>query len=306
MSAIRFASVSKSFGDVVALSDVSFTVGPGMTALLGPNGAGKSTLLRLVCGLTTPDEGEVEVLGATPRRDVDLTRRLGVVPQQEQLLSALDACAFVTIAARLCDLPEPEERARAALARVDLDPREARPLRTYSKGMRQRVKLAQALVTEPELLVLDEPLDGLDPVQRGRMIGVFRGLAAEGRTVMVSSHVLDEVERFGSRILLLVRGRLAAEGDYRDIRDALDDRPRRIRVRTSRARAVGVGLLDVGAADGVSVASADTLLVDTRDAARFRRWVARVARDRDARLFEVAPLDESLESVFRDVVGRRL
>lgn len=303
---MRFDVVSKTFGDVVALSDVTFEIGPGMTALLGPNGAGKSTIMRLICGLTRPDTGAIEVLGTRPRDDIDLYRRIGIVPQQEELLGSLDAASFVRSAGALHGVDDPGHRARVVLERVALDPDEGRPLSTYSKGMRQRVKLAQALVHDPELLLLDEPLNGLDPVQRIRMIGLFRDLAAEGRTVLVSSHVLDEVERFGSQILLVLRGRIAAEGDYHGIRDALDDRPRRIRVRTADPRNVAAGLLTDGAADGVTVASADTVLVDTSDVVRFRRAVARVAADTGSRLYEVAPLDESLESVFRDLVGRRL
>ncbi len=306
MIVVRFDAVSKTFGDVVALSDVTFEIEDGMTALLGPNGAGKSTIMRLICGLAVPDDGAIEVLGSRPRGDLDLHRRIGLVPQQEELLGALDAAGFVRCAAALHGMDEPDRRARAALDRVALDPDETRPLATYSKGMRQRVKLAQALVHEPELLVLDEPLNGLDPVQRIRMIGLFRDLAAEGRTVLVSSHVLDEVERFGSRILLVVRGRIAAEGDYHGIREALEDRPRRVRVRTADARTVAARLVDEGVADGVTVASPDTVLVDTADIARFRRAVARVTGEADSRLYEVAPLDESLESVFRDLVVRRL
>ena len=303
---VRFEKVSKTFGDVVALSEVTFDVDPGMTALLGPNGAGKSTIMRLMCGLTMPDEGRIGVLGTQPRRDLSLHRRIGLVPQQEELLGDLDALRFVRSAAELHGVGEPDRRARAALGRVDLDPELSRPLATYSKGMRQRVKLAQALVHDPDLLVLDEPLNGLDPVQRIRMIGLFRELAADGRTVIVSSHVLDEVERFGSSILLVVRGRIVAEGDFHGIREALDDRPRRVRVRTTLARRVASGLLDREAADGVTVESEETLLVDTSDIVRFRRAVAEVAADAGSRLYEVAPLDESLESVFRDLVGRRL
>lgn len=300
---VRLTSVSKAFGDIVALSEVSCAIGPGMTALLGPNGAGKSTMLRLMCGLTTPDDGTVEVFGTPPRADVALADRIGIVPQQEPLLEVLDARAFVTAAAALHDLADPRTRAERALERVDLDPTLARPLRTYSKGMRQRVKLAQALVHEPDLLVLDEPLDGLDPRQRLRMIELFRTLAADGRTVVVSSHVLDEVEQLGSRILLLGRGRLVAEGDFHAIREALDDRPRRVRIRADDARGLAAGLLDAGVAEGAAITDPGALTVDTADIAALRRAVAVVARRRGVRLYEIVPLDESLESVFRDLMG---
>ena len=295
--------VSKWFGDVVAVSDVSFSVGPGVTALLGPNGAGKSTLLRLLCGLTRPSQGSVRVMGVDPRLDPGLFRRIGLVPQQEALFEGMTARTFVTLAAELHSLTEPETAAAAALAEVDLDPADRRSLATYSKGMRQRVKVAQALVHEPEVLVLDEPLDGLDPRQRLALIALFRRLGDEGRTVLVSSHVLDEVERFGSRVLVLAQGRLAAEGDFHAIRDLMDNRPHRLRLRTDAPHALGAALLGTGTIVGLAVGGTDQLVVDTLDVARFRLAVAPAARDAGARLLELVPLDDDLESVFRYLVG---
>ena len=184
---IEVNDVSKWFGSVVALSEVTCKVEPGITALLGPNGAGKSTLLRVLCGLTAPSRGEVRILGQVPRRDLSLNRRVGLVPQQEALFDPLRAVEFVALAAELHGLPTPGAAAEAALGLVDLDPADRRPVRTYSKGMRQRVKVAQALVHDPEVVLLDEPLEGLDPRQRLRMITLFRGLADEGRTVLISS-----------------------------------------------------------------------------------------------------------------------
>ncbi len=302
---IEVHAVSKWFGGVVALSEVSFAIGPGITALLGPNGAGKSTLLRILCGLTMPSQGSVTVLGQTPRRDVDLARRIGLVPQQESLFDRLSGVEFVRLAAELHRLPDPGPAARAAIETVDLDPSDRRPVGAYSKGMRQRVKVAQALVHEPEVVVLDEPLEGLDPRQRLRMIQLFRNLADEGRTVLVSSHVLDEVERFGSRVLVIAQGRLAAEGDFHEIRELMDDRPHRLRLGSDKPRQLAAGLLTGGTVLGAWVSSADTLFVDTVDVASFRRSVAAIARDHDARLTEVVPLDEDLDSVFRYLVERR-
>lgn len=301
--AVALDGVSKAFGDVVALSDVTCTVGPGITAILGPNGAGKSTLLRLVCGLIRPDQGTVRVLGADPRGDVSLYRSIGLVPQQESVLDPLTAVEFVAAAAGMHGIAEPDGAAIDALEQVQLDPGDRRPLRTYSKGMRQRVKVAQALVHDPDVLVLDEPLNGMDPRQRMRTIALFRDLAAAGRCVIVSSHVLAEVERFGSRILLLAQGRLAAEGDFHDVRNLMDDRPRRVRLRTDRPRALGAALLAGGAADGVDLDGSDGLAVHTRDVVAFRGAVAVTARQVGARLYEVVPVDEDLESVFRYLVG---
>ena len=296
--------VSKWFGDVVAVSEVSFTVGTGVTALLGPNGAGKSTVLRLLCGLTTPSQGTVRVLGEDPRRDPALFRRIGLVPQQEALFTGMTAYEFVATAAGLHRLGDPDGVARQALARVELDPDDHRSLGTYSKGMRQRVKVAQAIVHDPEVVVLDEPLEGLAPRQRRHLIELFRGLADEGRAVLVSSHVLDEVERFGSRVLVMAQGRLAAEGDFHAIRDLMDDRPHRLRLRTDRAPALAGALVSGGAAAAVRLDGADGVLVDTVDVAAFRRSVAPAAAQVGARLLEVVPMDDDLESVFRYLVSR--
>lgn len=302
---VEVDNLSKWFGPVVALSEVSFTLDAGVTAILGPNGAGKSTLLRVLCGLTAPSRGAVRVLGMTPRRDLRLNGRIGLVPQQESLFDSLTAAAFVRLAADLEGVRGPGEATTRALEMVELDPADNRPLRTYSKGMRQRVKVAQALVTEPEVVVLDEPLEGLDPRQRVRMIELFRTLGAEGRTVLVSSHILDEVERFGSRVVVIAQGRLAAEGDFHAIRELMDDRPHRLRVAASDARTLAAGLLSAGVVVGAWVQTPTTVIVDTVDAGAFRRTVPRVARDAGTRLTEIVPLDDDLESVFRYLVGRR-
>jgi ABC-2 type transport system ATP-binding protein len=295
--------VSKWFGDVVAVSEVSFALWPGVTALLGPNGAGKSTVLRLMCGLTPPSRGRVWVLGRDPRKDPLVSRAMGLVPQQEALFEGLSALQFVRLAGQLHGLEDPDGAARHALATVELDPDNPRRVGGYSKGMRQRVKLAQALVHDPHVLVLDEPLTGLDPRQRLHMIELVQRLGAAGRCVVVSSHVLDEVERFGSRILVIAQGRLAAEGDFRAIRNLMDDRPRRFAVRVSRPREVGAALLSEQLAIGIYVNGPDLVTVDTVDAAGFRRRIAGVSRDLAARLWEVRPLDEDLESVFKYLVG---
>ena len=302
---IEVNDVSKWFGSVVALSEVTCSIGPGITALLGPNGAGKSTLLRVLCGLTAPSRGEVRILGQVPRKDIDLNRRVGLVPQQEALLDPLGAVDFVSLAAELHGVGSPGAAAVAALDLVDLDPADRRPVRTYSKGMRQRVKVAQALVHDPQVVLLDEPLEGLDPRQRLRMVTLFRGLADEGRTVLISSHVLDEVEKFGSRVLVIAQGRLAAEGDFHAIRDLMDDRPHRLRIGTDAPRSLAAGLLSSGAVTGAWVQGEASLVVDTVDVASFRRSVATVARDGGLRLTEVVPLDDDLDSVFRYLVGRR-
>ncbi|MBW3614094.1 MAG: ABC transporter ATP-binding protein [Actinobacteria bacterium] len=280
-------------------------MGPGITALLGPNGAGKSTLLRVLCGLTAPSRGEVRILGKVPRRDVDLARQVGLVPQQEAMFDRLTALEFVALAAKLQRVDQAGTAATGALGRVALDPGDPRPLRTYSKGMRQRVKVAQALVHEPQVLILDEPLEGLDPRQRLVMINLLRQLADDGRTVVVASHVLEEVERFGSRVLVIAQGRLAAEGDFHAIRELMDDRPHRLRVRTDRPRPLAAALISSGTTSGAWVQGDDVVVVDTVDVALFRRRIAPVARDVGARLVELVALDDDLDSVFRYLLARR-
>jgi ABC-2 type transport system ATP-binding protein len=295
--------VSKWFGALVAVSDVSFEIGPGVTALLGPNGAGKSTMLRMLCGLARPSRGTVRVLGRDPRTDVDVTRLVGLVPQQETVFESLTAREFVQLTATLHGLPDARGVAGRALELVGLDPDDQRRLPAFSKGMRQRVKVAQALVHEPSVLMLDEPLTGLDPRQRADMIALFRRLGAEGRCVIVSSHVLDEVQRLGSEVLVMSQGRLAAAGDFRELRALMDDRPLRVRVRTDRPRELAGSLLETGTAVGARV-DGDGLELDTIDARALARALAPLARERGARLLEVRPLDADLEGVFRYLVQR--
>ncbi|MEQ8718138.1 MAG: ABC transporter ATP-binding protein [Acidimicrobiales bacterium] len=294
-------NASKWFGSVVGVSDVSFEIGPGVTALLGPNGAGKSTLLRMLAGLARPSSGSVSILGRDPRTDVAVSRSVGLVPQNEGMFENLTPLEFVAVSARLQHLPEPDVRAATALEVVELDPRDVRLLGSYSKGMRQRVKLAQALVHEPPVLLLDEPLTGLDPHQRHVMIALLHRLGEEGRCVLVSSHVLEEVERIGSRVLVIARGRLAAEGDFRDLRTLMDDRPQRIAVRCDTPRPLAAALVAADVVDGVRI-DEDTVTLETSDGAAFARSLPRLVLDTGVNLIEVRPLDDDLESVFRYLV----
>ena len=301
---VEVANVTKSFGDVVAVSNVTFTVGPGVTALLGPNGAGKSTLFRVMCGLTAPTRGTVRVLGADARTDRAVRGRIGLAPQQDALFDRLSGHRFVEVAAETFGVTDPDTAARRALDMVELDAGDPKPVGAYSKGMRQRIKLAAALVHEPDLLILDEPLTGLDPVQRNRMIRLFHQLGDEGKCLLVSSHVLDEVARLGSRVLVIAQGRLAATGDYRDLRNLMDDRPHRIRVAADEARVLAAALVERDLVNGVSIAP-DSLTIDTNDVDRFGRHIAAVAKECGVRLREVEPTDDDLESVFRYLVERR-
>ncbi len=295
--------VSKWFGDLVAVSDVSFSVQPGVTALLGPNGAGKSTMLRMLCGLARPSSGTVRVLGVDPRTEPSAAADIGLAPQQEAVFNHLTALEFVRASAELQGVEQAETEARRVLGLVELDPDDQRRLPTYSKGMRQRVKLAQAIVHEPRVILLDEPLSGLDPRQRVHMVSLFHDLAAEGRAVIVSSHVLEEVERFGSNVVVIAKGRLAAQGDFREIRALMDDRPQRVRIRCDRPRSLASALVRRSEIAGVTL-DGDTIEVDTNDAPELARALAPLCVEVGTRLHEVRPLDDDLESVFRYLVSR--
>jgi ABC-2 type transport system ATP-binding protein len=301
---IEFDQVSKWFGPVVAVSDVSFTIGTGITALLGPNGAGKSTVMRLLCGLTNPSSGSVKVYGRNPRQDREVFSRIGLVPQQESVVEPVTCLRFVTVAAQLSGVASPEAAARDAVRMVELDPDDARPLASYSKGMRQRVKLASAIVHKPSLLILDEPLNGLDPRQRLRMIEIFHELGTGGRCVVVTSHVLEEVERFGSRIILIAEGRLAAEGEYADIRALMEDRPLRVRVGTNNARVLASALIGSPTVSSLTL-TGDEILAEVVDIAAFRKLLPHLCVQTGTSVHEIVPMDEDLESVFRYLVSRR-
>ena len=268
-----------------------------------PKRGGKSTLIRLLAGLARPSLGHVSILGGDPRHSPEARRQIGLVPQQDGVFELDSAAEVVELAAVLNGLDEPKLRAAQALEMVELDPDMDRPVGTFSKGMRQRVKIAQAIVHDPAILMLDEPLNGLDPRQRREMIGLFHHLGDSGKTVLVSSHVLDEVERFGSHVLVVTKGRLAAQGDFRAIRELLDNYPMRVRIRSAQARAVAASLVASGALSGCTVNDENEVEITTDEAAQFRRELVTTARHLGARLEEVTPVDDDLESVFRYLVG---
>ena len=300
--AVVLRAVSKWFGSVVAVNDVSLEVFPGITGLLGPNGAGKTTILHMIAGLARPSQGEVEVLGGPARDNPDLYRRLGVMSEHEAVYGFYTGRRFVQFAARLHGLDPVDPAVDRAIGRVGLADVQHRPLGTYSRGMRQRMRLAAALVHDPELLLLDEPLNGTDPRQRLEFHDLMRRLAAEGRTIFISSHILEEVETLADRHLLMVSGKLAASGDLRAIREKLDEQPYKVRIESGDPRAMAAALVQMDAVDSVSVDADGSIIVLSRRVSVLQRSVARIARDRDIRLMRVEPLDESLESVFTYIV----
>ncbi|MCH7697602.1 MAG: ABC transporter ATP-binding protein [Chloroflexi bacterium] len=291
-------NVSKWFGNVVAVNDISFQVLPGITGLVGSNGAGKTTLLRMITGLAKPSEGSIRILGQPPRSSPDLYRRVGVMTEQEAVYDVLTGREFVALAAEMHELSDVDAAVGLAIERVGLSDVAGRTLGTYSRGMRQRMRLAVALVNEPELLVLDEPLSGTDPRQRLEFEQLMLEQAAEGRTILISSHVLDEVETLADNILLMVAGKLAASGDFHAIRAKLDEQPYNVRVVSSNARAMAAALISLEAVDSVNVVDQDALVVLSRNVEALQRSIPQIAKEQSIRLLRVEPLDESLESVF--------
>jgi ABC-2 type transport system ATP-binding protein len=298
---IELRDVSRWYGNVVAVNTISFALGPGITGLLGPNGAGKTTLLHLMSGLLQASSGVVSVDGRPAWRRPEMYRRIGLVPEREGVHPYLTGREFVLLNARLQGLPDAPAATERALRLVELTDAAERRIGTYSKGMRQRAKVAAALVHDPQILLLDEPFNGMDPRQRLHMMRLLRGMAAEGRVILFSSHILEEVERLAERVLVIVAGRLAASGDFREIRRLMTDRPHTFRVRSSDDRRLAGALVGHDAVFGVELLDG-TLTVRSSDYASFTRLVAGVARDAAVSIWELRPTDESLESVFSYLV----
>jgi ABC-2 type transport system ATP-binding protein len=301
--AIELVNAARWYGNVVAVNDVSFSLGPGVTGLLGPNGAGKTTLLHMLAGFLAPSAGTVLVMGRSPSRDPSVYRQIGLVPEREAVYPFLTGFEYVRFNARLQGLHNADVASRDAIHRVGLDDAMDRPIGTYSKGMRQRAKVAGALVHDPQILLLDEPFNGMDPRQRMAMMDLLGQMAAAGRTILFSSHILEEVERVGTEILVMVAGRLAASGDYRAIRALMTDRPHTITIRSSDNRHLATLLMADPAIFAVELGK-DLLSVRTAHLSAFRRLIAGASRSAGVRLFEVVSTDESLESVFDYLVRR--
>lgn len=299
-----FDHVSHWYGDVVAVNDVSATVEPGITGLLGPNGAGKTTLLQLAAGLMAPSGGTVRVFGDTPVRNPGIFRHVALVPEREALPGMLSARAFVEARATLLGLTNPRAAAQAALEMVEMDTAADRAVAGFSKGMRQRTKLAAALVQQPRLVLLDEPFNGLDPRQRLHMMQLLEARAKEGTAVLLSSHILEEIEGVASRILVMLAGRLAASGDHRTLRRLMTDRPHTVHIRASDVRTLASHLVVQPAVIGVEVEGPDTLTVRTTDYTAFSRLLVQAAHAAAITLYDVLPTDESLEHVFAYLVQR--
>jgi len=303
MSTLELQGVSRWYGDVVAVNDVTMTIGPGVTGLLGPNGAGKSTLISMMGGFLAPSSGTVTLDGVPTWRNPGVYKVIGLVPEVESMYDMVTGWEFVVSNARLHRLPDPEGAARAALEQVDMMDAKDRGIAGYSKGMKQRVKMATALVHDPAVLLLDEPFNGMDPRQRIHLMDLLTTLGESGRTVLFSSHILEEVEEIAGTIEVVVAGRHAASGDFRRIRRLMTERPHQYTIDSSDNRLLASAMIADGSADTVDLTK-DTLLVQASDFGRFVHALPRIARDNDVRLLEITPADESLESVFAYLVAR--
>ena len=308
MSVLELDAVSRWFGNVVAVNDVTMHLGPGVTGLLGPNGAGKSTLIHIMAGFLAPSAGTATLDGRPLFRDHEIYRRIGLVPEREEMYDAVNGWDFVVANAKLHRLPDPQEAARRAIATVDMTSAQDRDIRTYSKGMKQRIKMATAIVHEPEVLLLDEPFNGMDPRQRMHLMELLHALGDQGRTILFSSHILEEVEQIASRIEVMVAGRHAASGDFREIRRLMTQRPHQYMIRSDDDRALASAVIADPSTSGVElvldVSGGTTVQVQATDFAAFVHALPRLAARHGIRLHEVRPADESLESVFSYLVAR--
>ena len=299
---ITVRDVSKWFGNVVAVNGVSLDVSPGITGLLGPNGAGKTTLLHMIAGLARPSEGEVTVLGQPIREDPDLYRQIGMMSEHQAVYDFLSGREFVKLSGRLQELEALDDHVDRAIEAMGMTEAQDRSLGTYSRGMRQRMRLAATMVHDPPILILDEPLSGTDPRQRIDFHDLMRKLAEEGRTILISSHILEEVETLAESILLMIGGKLAAAGDVTAIRAKLDERPYTVRIECHRTRDMAAALVRLEEVESVGFDGDDAVVVLSKNVAALQWSVPRLAQQHGVRLLRVEPLDDSLESVFSYLV----
>jgi ABC-2 type transport system ATP-binding protein len=296
--------VSKWYGQVIGLNDVSVTVGPGITGLLGPNGAGKSTLMKLITGQLKPSKGDVRVLGESIWGNPGLFARIGFCPEQDAFYDRMTGIEWVTALVRLNGLEDraAREAAERALTAVDLMDAANKRIGAYSKGMRQRVKLAQAIVHDPELLILDEPLGGMDPLGRRKTIRMIRDWARQGKSVLVSSHILHEIESMTANILLINNGRILAEGNVHQIRDLIDTHPHTVYVRAADPRGLAREFLTRDDVISMRFESGAVVVETAKPDLFYARLTELVAAGQSGAVDEVTSPDDNLQAVFKYLV----
>lgn len=302
---VAFHDVSKWYGNVIGLNKLSVCIATGITGLLGPNGAGKSTLLQLATGQLFPSKGTVEVLGRRVWNNPSLNGSIGLCPEQDALYEWMTGADFVATCARLGGMSRRAARdaAAGALETVGMTRHQNRLVAGYSKGMRQRTKLAQSLVHDPQVLFLDEPLTGTDPLARHDLMDIIERLAGAGKSIIISSHVLHEVQAITSNIILLHRGRLLAHGHIRQIRDLMDQHPHRIVLACKDCRALGARLVQWPHVESIRLQNQDqSMVVETRQPDAFYAGLPQLALDIKQEITEMYSDDDNLEAVFRYLV----
>jgi ABC-2 type transport system ATP-binding protein len=304
--AVAFDGCAKWYGQVLGLANITWTASRGVIGLLGPNGAGKSTLIKLTAGLLAPSRGSCEVFGRPIVSDTEIRRRIGYSPEHEGIWGDLSAHEFVTALAEMAGVPHAKAGAAsdAALERMGMSDARNRRLRGFSKGMRQRIKLAQAIAHDPDLLLLDEPLTGVDPLARRAIIDQVRALGAAGKTVIVSSHVLPEIEALTDEILVIYRGQVLAEGNVARIRDLIDRFPHRIRVGCTDPRRLGAALAAAEHVERLAF-ERDTVLIETRDPDRCYERLGELAAEGEVDIQALSSPDNSLGAVFEYLTAGR-
>ena len=302
---IVFSDVSKFYGEVLGVNRVNLEVPPGLTGLVGPNGSGKSTLMHLMTGLLRPSRGEISVLGIAPDRPEELFRIVGYCTQYDSFPNGATGISFLSHALALHGYSKAEidERAWAAIERVGLTDAARRRIAGYSKGMRQRIKLAHAHCHDPQVLVLDEPLNGLDPMGRAEMIDLFSGLAREGRHVVVSSHILHEVDLISDGVIMIHGGAIVAEGEIRAVRGEITSHPIQVLIRCDKPHQVASEVFRLEHVVEARILEDEGLLVRTRDADGFFAELNRIVLSGDVVVETVAPADESVHAVYDYLIG---
>lgn len=298
--------LSKWYGPVLGISEVNLQIGGGVVGLLGENGAGKSTLIKLIAGLIRPANGRLEVFGEPPSTSPAARARIGYCPEHNGVYGDLSAVEMVALLAELSGIPRKEARPAAERALVTMGLQQAmhRKVKGFSMGMRQRTKLAQALCHDPDILLLDEPLTGVDPMARADIIARIRGLAEAGKTVILSSHVLAEIEALTQNIIVIYRGQVLAEGNLYAIRELIDKHPHRIRIECDRPRSLGQKM--AGHDHVINVAfERDAVIIDTADPDRCYDGIADVALDEDVAIQSLTSPDNNLGAVFEYLTGGR-
>lgn len=303
----EFANVSKWYGDVIGVNDLTMELQPGITGLVGPNGAGKTTTIRLLTGQLRPSIGEVRIRGLSSW-SAEAKSHVGYCADVDAFYEEMSGRRFVYTMARLHGLngQAAKNRTEEVLAQVDMTRRAGRKLAGYSKGMRQRIKLAQALVHEPDIIVLDEPLNGVDPVGRRELVHLFRQLAESGKALLVSSHILEDMDSLADRILFICRGRLLASGTLEQIRDTLDDYPLHIRITSDNLRRLARELVSCDCVLGLQIKSSDDLIVEVEHPKQFYRRFAAIIAEGEYEVQRLQVLDASTEAIFDYLMERRM